>query len=663
MKKVLLIVVGIIFLSGYGSVSAKKLDNIINAAYHGNFSLMEKILDSGVDVNFIDSKGNSALFAASLSGKKNMVRLLLNNGADTNLKNKNKNKKTPIITASMKGHTDIVKILLEYGTDPNVVGLNKITALQSAVAMNHKDIVKLLLKHGVNTELKSKDGLTALHIAIIKKYISIAKLLIENKANVHAKDDKGILALHMAAGISGGHRIVTLLIEKGANIDAKSLRGVTALALSVHKDNPKSTMVLINKGADLYVEDDRGLTVLHDIVVKEKIELVELLIRKGVSFNIGTRNQNITPLMLAVHSKNLKITKILLESGVEIDAQNEVGFTALHSAVDYGNQEITELLLQYGANPSVLSQEGISPIAYAKVGQNPDYEIAELLSEYAKEINSNRRFVYKTKKLNQVPTVNKTAIYGELSNLLSEQFEVEKDLNKYLFAVSIGDYDEAPDVSFANNSGDMFVKALKQLGVPEENTMVLSNSKATGTRIISRLKRILNRLDENSELYFYYVGHGLPSKDNNNTYILPVDGDIGSYEDSRLSMNSLYKLMSDSKAKHINVFIDACFSGRVDQDTMVFKGVAGLLIKPRPKIDINRMTVFTAGEGNQFANEYEEKGHRLFSYHLIKGLLEGKTNLRKLAAYVQKNVSKDSRKLGPTYTQEPVIYGSLNHDF
>jgi hypothetical protein len=68
------------------------------------------------------------------------------------------------------------------------------------------------------------------------------------------------------------------------------------------------------------------------------------------------------------------------------------------------------------------------------------------------------------------------------------------------------------------------------------------------------------------------------------------------------------------------------------------------------------------GEGNQFANEYEEKGHRLFSYHLIKGLLEGKTNLRKLAAYVQKNVSKDSRKLGPTYTQEPVIYGSLNQD-
>jgi hypothetical protein len=276
----------------------------------------------------------------------------------------------------------------------------------------------------------------------------------------------------------------------------------------------------------------------------------------------------------------------------------------------------------------------------------------------------------KSKQQHKVQTIVKTksnsesavAYKDDIPSLLEEWPKIAEDEHKYLFAISIDDYDEAPDVSFADRSGKLFVETMQRLGVPQENSIFLSGSKATGTRILSRLKRILNQVTSEDTLYFYYAGHGLPSRKNDNTYILPVDGDMGSYEDANLSIDNLYQTMLQSEAKHINVFIDACFSGRADRDTMVFKGVAGLLIKPRPKIDINRMTVFTAGEGNQFANEYEEKGHRLFSYHLIKGLLEGKTNLRKLAAYVQKNVSKDSRKLGPTYTQEPVIYGSLNQD-
>lgn len=281
-------------------------------------------------------------------------------------------------------------------------------------------------------------------------------------------------------------------------------------------------------------------------------------------------------------------------------------------------------------------------------------------------IVSNERYIrQKNNKIQarvEKNTNNFASYKDDIPSLLEEWPKMASDQNKYLFAISIDDYDEAPDVSFADRSGKLFVETMQRLGVPKENSIFLSGSKATGTRILSRLKRILNQITSDDTLYFYYAGHGLPSRVNDNTYILPVDGDMGSYEDSNMSIGNLYQTMLKSEAKHINVFIDACFSGRADQDTMVFKGVAGLLIKPRAKIDKSRMTVFTAGEGNQFANEYEEKGHRLFSYHLIKGLLEGKSSLRKLAAYVQKNVSKDSRKRGPTYTQEPVIYGSLNHD-
>jgi hypothetical protein len=251
----------------------------------------------------------------------------------------------------------------------------------------------------------------------------------------------------------------------------------------------------------------------------------------------------------------------------------------------------------------------------------------------------------------------------DLPRLLSALPQIAKDSNKYLFVISIDDYDEAPNVTFAGRSAQLFVDTMQRLGVPEENTTFLSNSQATGTRIVSRLNRMLHRIGPKDTLYFYYAGHGLPSRKTKHTYLLPVDGDMGSYEDSNLAMGTLYKLMSEPKAKHVNAFVDACFSGRADQETMVFKGVAGILVKPRVQIDKTRMTLFTAGQGSQFANEYETKGHRLFSYHLIKGLLEGKSDLRKLGAYVQKNVAHDSRKLGPTYMQEPQIYGSVNHEF
>ena len=68
----------------------------------------------------------------------------------------------------------------------------------------------------------------------------------------------------------------------------------------------------------------------------------------------------------------------------------------------------------------------------------------------------------------------------------------------------------------------------------------------------------------------------------------------------------------------------------------------------------------TAGKSDQFANQLEDKGHRLFSYYLIKGMLENDFDLGQVSEYVQDNVSRESRKLGITYMQEPEIYGKFN---
>ena len=252
------------------------------------------------------------------------------------------------------------------------------------------------------------------------------------------------------------------------------------------------------------------------------------------------------------------------------------------------------------------------------------------------------------------------SLQDDIPNLLKEAGAKPVDHNKWLFAVAISDYDEAPDVTYAARSGEAFIETMKRSGIPDENIVQLIDERATGTRIISRLRRILNQLGPDDTLYFYYAGHGVPSRKKAASYLLPSDGDIGSYEDPKLETNQIYELLANSSVGHAVVFMDACFSGRADMNQLVFDGVAGIVMKQRVKVDTNKITLLTAGKVDQFANQDEVKGHRLFSYYLIRGLLESDFSLSQVAEYVQRNVSRESRKLGLTYTQEPEVYGLLN---
>lgn len=249
----------------------------------------------------------------------------------------------------------------------------------------------------------------------------------------------------------------------------------------------------------------------------------------------------------------------------------------------------------------------------------------------------------------------------ELANLLDRTQSSEQHENRYAFVIGIEDYSSAPEVPYASRSAEFFKRtARKKLGVPEGNIKIVKGEEATGTRIKGVLRSFLNYLDEDSVLYFYYAGHAVPARKSSKSYLLPRDAYMGAYQDPFFAINNIYDVLGNSDAGRVYAFIDSCFSGKAGPGEMVFDGIAPAGRTTRGSSSSRsipeKMSVFVAGNNEQFANVYEEKGHRLFSYFVMKGLLEAKEG-ENFTQYVKSNVSEVSRKRGLTYQQDPEHYG------
>ena len=248
----------------------------------------------------------------------------------------------------------------------------------------------------------------------------------------------------------------------------------------------------------------------------------------------------------------------------------------------------------------------------------------------------------------------------ELKQLLNGFVPVESNSSNWFFNLSIEDYANSDQVAFARSSGEVMSDvATKVLGVPERHVYELIDRDATSGAIKDKLRLMLDNVDEGDTVYFYYSGHGIPAIPDNDPYILPQDK-IPDYitDDEFFKLDNLYKTLSSSKAGKIVVMVDSCFSGATD-GVSVIKGVAASRLAPKKvSIDPERMVVLTAGRDKEYSNMYQEKGHRLFSYYLMKSMIEGNKDVNTLYQDVYDKVKSASFEMGDLKRQHPTITGN-----
>jgi ankyrin repeat protein len=209
------------------------------------------------------------------------------------------------------------------------------TALQIAVRHKHLDIVRLLLEFGADVNATGGGGLTALLYAMLSDHpnLDLVRVLLEAGADVNARDGVKYTPLHRAFRWDrDALPVVELLLTHGADVKACDGQGRTPLGSAV--------LYLACPGID-------------------HVRLIEILLRFGARPSPPRLDERDAEPALCevVRSGNARIARMLVEAGADVNASDRWG-TPLHRAAERGLDQIVELLLQAGADPSVRDPEG-----------------------------------------------------------------------------------------------------------------------------------------------------------------------------------------------------------------------------------------------------------------------------------------------------------------
>jgi len=225
-----------------------------------------------------DNDGKTPLQVATQHGRLNNMKLLLDQGADVNAKDK-AGQTALYVAVQQNKNTDSIKLLLDKGADINTKDKVGRTALHIAVQYKSIDSVKCLLDEGADINTKNMFGQTALHIAVEYKSVDIIKLLLGEGADINIQDEDGKTAVNMQdkygrtvlhiMAQNGNSDSIKHLLGQGADINAKDKAGQTALHIAVQYKSIDSVKCLLDEGGDINAKDNNDKTpedILNDMV-------------------------------------------------------------------------------------------------------------------------------------------------------------------------------------------------------------------------------------------------------------------------------------------------------------------------------------------------------------------------------------------------------------
>lgn len=345
------------------------------------------------------NKGATPLLEAVASGHEEIVRNLIENGAELGVSDEQRY--SPLMRAIQAGAKSTIKMLLEFAGDrarhiwevppditrnelddgslePHEVALSRRFPLQMAVSLGDEDTVSQLVEKGFRIRGWKDRGIESpLSLAVVKADLSMMKLLVVKGADMVEADS---VRFPWHAPEREKIAVVKLLVENGAKVGgSSSIFGADVLARAAQNGDVALVELLLENGANVDDLDQFIGTPLAAAAGEGHKAVVRLLLDRGAntettpSFDkYGTRR----PLMKAIYRGQEGTVEILCEGGADLEAKSSSGLTALMLAVDTRNEKMVKLLLDSGANTETAAG-GKTPLSLAAIKQ--DEQIARIL--------------------------------------------------------------------------------------------------------------------------------------------------------------------------------------------------------------------------------------------------------------------------------------------
>ncbi len=225
------------------------------AAATGDVEIVKTLLEKGADVNFGSMFGSPLTFAA-FEGQADVMRLLLEKGADVAAKRPDQ--MTVLMLAARNGNPEIIRELIARKANVAAVDNNNSTALSYAARAGKSEAVRVLLEAGAKVDIADNEGWTPLMHAAVNGHADTAALLVKKGANLAARDKQGRTPLVLAVSFGDHPEVVRLLVNAGAPVETKDAKGRTALALATRHGYTETAKVLREKGAKQIVAQISG---------------------------------------------------------------------------------------------------------------------------------------------------------------------------------------------------------------------------------------------------------------------------------------------------------------------------------------------------------------------------------------------------------------------
>jgi ankyrin repeat protein len=212
-----------------------------------------------------------------------MAQSLVNKGAD--IEAKTATGATPLYLAVQRKHPDIVRLLLEHGANSEAVfGPGQLTPLHKAAWDGSAETVDILVEHQANIEARTKRGATPLYLAVQQGQAMAVISLLKLSANIEAVFEGGYRPLHKAV-IDANAVIVGLLLEHGADPRAQTDSGKMPLDFAQEK------------GQTLIAAQLRCHLAFQEAVAKGSVQAFTDVIKGGFVFDVSARTkESVRPL-------------------------------------------------------------------------------------------------------------------------------------------------------------------------------------------------------------------------------------------------------------------------------------------------------------------------------------------------------------------------------